>query len=199
MDRREMADMTTVFFTGYVKRWMESNYDRLLTTAPGLAVGALDKRARYALEAGLYGLLVLMDRKLPASSPVERLIKEVALDAPSEIAKRLINGAAAAAQPGAEKAATSLQRLLLLDEIAVSSLLTWFATLDETVRQSALKLFQRLDPGELLAFAALTPEVRNQFLSTQDVTQKVTKNRPSILHGLRRAIEQSTDSHSRER
>jgi len=203
MDREKALDAATVFLGGYAKRWMESNYDRLMATETGRAAQSLDKRIRYVLEAGLYGLLVVMDRQLPDSSPVERLVKEIALDAPSEISKRLINGAVHAVAAARDQGQDShLRNLLGLDEPAITEFLTYFGTLDSRERESVLHLIRDLEPGELSSFLALAPPVRNQFLgalrTARQATDQEKPSSPSILHGLRVALEKKHESRQRE-
>ncbi|MCE9552596.1 MAG: hypothetical protein K8T91_04360 [Planctomycetes bacterium] len=82
----------SVFSSGYVKRWMENNYDRLMMTGPGKRLMDLDQKTRYGIEAMLYAVMAVGEHNLGSNSPLKWLLKEVLLDAPPEIGKRLING-----------------------------------------------------------------------------------------------------------
>ena len=82
-----------VFAAGYVKRWMESGvYDRLFKTKYGEKIKRLDKKAAYGIEFGLNFLTSVLDQKISEDTALKKFIKEVGMDAASEISKRLING-----------------------------------------------------------------------------------------------------------
>lgn len=71
---------------------MEKNYDRLMMTGPGKRLMDLDQKTRYGIEFLLYVATAVGAQKLNADSPLAGFFREVVLDAPPEIAKRLING-----------------------------------------------------------------------------------------------------------
>ena len=198
MDREKALDAATLILTGYAKRWMESNYDHLMATATGQAAQSLDKRIRYAIEAGLYGLLVVMDRELPNSSPVERLVRAVALDAPSEVAKRLVNGAMHSARMADGVQQQSVRNLLTLDHPEIASFLSWFGTLEPRERGPILHFIRDLKPGELSSFVALEPAAREQLLGamraeTARSEGQSSASAPSPFHGLRAALERKAE------
>lgn len=198
MNHEEGLDAASTFLGGYVKRWMEANYDRLMLTQAGQAARSYDVRVRYAIEAGLYGLLVLMNKQLPESTPLERLVKEVLLDAPPEVAKRLINGAVHAIPDlSAENGGPALRRLLGLHESRVSAFLSWIGALEPRQRSQVLTLLGALRPDELTAFLSLTPTALEQFVAASALESSTPKegplprpSQPSVLHGLRNLLEQ---------
>lgn len=82
-----------VFASGYGKRMMEAQYDRLMRSSVGVGALALPAQTRYGLEAALYALMAFTDARAQTNTALGRFFKEVALDPPPEIAKRLVNGA----------------------------------------------------------------------------------------------------------
>lgn len=89
----QILDSLAVFASGYAKRMLEGAYDRAFESDLGRKALELPTGARYGAEAGLYALMAFADAKVKESSPLGRFFKEVAMDLPSEISKRLINGA----------------------------------------------------------------------------------------------------------
>jgi hypothetical protein len=82
-----------VFAAGYAKRWMEGHlYDRVLETKFGQKFKTLDKKAIYGFEFGLNFLTTILDQKFNDDTAIKKFIKEVGMDAASELSKRLING-----------------------------------------------------------------------------------------------------------
>ena len=83
-----------VFAAGYAKRWMEGGvYDRLFKTKYGEKIKRLDKKAAYGIEFGLNFLTSILDQKMLEDTALKKFIKEIGMDAASELSKRLINGA----------------------------------------------------------------------------------------------------------
>jgi hypothetical protein len=73
---------------------MEGNvYDRVIDTKIGQKFKNLDKKAVYGIEIGLNFLTTVLDQNFNDNTAVKKFIKEVGLDAASELSKRLINGA----------------------------------------------------------------------------------------------------------
>ena len=78
--------------SGYAKRMMESQYDRLMETGFGQKLRGLDKTYRYGIEAGLHALGAVIEQILPEDKPAVMFFKQILEDAPAEIARRLLTG-----------------------------------------------------------------------------------------------------------
>lgn len=82
-----------VFAAGYAKRWMEAHlYDRVFKTKFSQKFKNLDKKAIYGIEFGLNFLTTILDQKFQDDTAAKKFIKEVGMDAASELSKRLLNG-----------------------------------------------------------------------------------------------------------
>ena len=53
----------------------------------------MDKKAIYGVEFGLNFLTTILDQKLNDDTALKKFIKEIGMDAASELSKRLINSA----------------------------------------------------------------------------------------------------------
>lgn len=82
-----------VFAAGYAKRWLEGNlYDRVIQTKIGQKFKNLDNKAIYGIEFGLNFLTTILDQKFQDDTALKKFVKEVGMDAASELSKRLLNG-----------------------------------------------------------------------------------------------------------
>jgi hypothetical protein len=93
----------------------------------------LDQRERYLVEAGLYALMSYVEDRWTPESPLLRAVKKVAMDAPPEVAKRLVNGfrEQAVADMDAELSEEKRQAiatLLALDDADLFSFTAWMAS-----------------------------------------------------------------------
>lgn len=90
---KKLLNNFAVIAASYAKRWMESGvYDRLFKTKYGEKIKRLDKRAAYGIEFGLNFLTSVLDQKISEDTALKKFIKEVCMDAASELSKRLLNG-----------------------------------------------------------------------------------------------------------
>lgn len=94
MLNKKMLNGIAILAAGYAKRWMESNvYDRVVDTKIGQKLKNMDKKAIFGIEFGLNFLTTILDQNFNDDTAVKKFIKEVGMDAASELSKRLINGA----------------------------------------------------------------------------------------------------------
>lgn len=90
---KKLLNNFAVIAASYAKRWMESCvYDRLFKTKYGEKIKRLDKKAAYGIEFGLNFLTSVLDQKISEDTALKKFIKEVGMDAASELSKRLLNG-----------------------------------------------------------------------------------------------------------
>ncbi len=167
--KEKLKNAAAVFASGYVKRWMEGNYDRLMTTESGQRLQALDDRVKYVLEAGAYALMAFADQHLSADTPLKRLIREISLDAAPELSKRMVNGVReklSTSQPGAANHEVA-QALLKLGDDDLGALLAWLSNLTPEKRAAMVKPLSSLSGDDLKRFATLSPHQRD-LLSTLD-------------------------------
>lgn len=177
--RQKVLNGLAVFSTGYLKRMLEHHYDELFETDLGKRLMALDPKAKYALEAGLYALMAYADQSIASSSPLRILIKELGKDAPSEICSRLMDGVKEQIKTDAKKSANPSDRklaqsLLALDDSALLELLRWSSTLEEPKRADFIEMVGSFNAKELKRFATLPPEQRAVLL---ELCKPILKNK----------------------
>lgn len=86
-------ERTGQVLSSYGRRLLEGTYDKLVFETPvGQKLVRLSKGNKAAAEAALYILGALGTTALPENNPLQKLFKDLAQDAPSEIAGRFING-----------------------------------------------------------------------------------------------------------
>lgn len=193
MSREEQLELVATFLTGYAKRLMEGAYDRLLVGSVGEHISRLEPGVMYGMEAALYALMAGMGKWMPEAGPLQRAIKSVAMDAPPEVAKRLINGIAPATPRvcGGESG-HGKNELLDMPAEEVTDFLAWYAGLAEASQNLLLKVMDGFQPGELAAFVRLPAGARESFLALlvrKRGSSKGASDSPSMLHGLRTALE----------
>jgi hypothetical protein len=82
-----------VYLAGVTKRWAESAvYDRMADTTAFARARSAPPALKYLVEAALNWLGAVLQESLPEGTPTQRYVRMVLEDAPSEVAKRLING-----------------------------------------------------------------------------------------------------------
>lgn len=160
----------SVFSSGYVKRWMENNYDRLMMTGPGKRLMDLDQKTRYGIEALLYMAMAVGEQKLGSNSPLGWLVKEVLLDAPPEIGKRLVNGFRDDYSRHQASTSSVEERNLgaMLEDLSaeqLNSLLVWASGLTSDEFERLRATVPRLSKEQLIALISLGDAERKAWLA----------------------------------
>ena len=163
MAHERLLDGLATFGSSYVKRFLETHYDSLMRTGPARKVMEAGAPTRYGIEAALYALLAYAEQHWSADTPLRSLIREVAMDAPSEISKRLVNGfrdeVLSVGRKGASGEARGVeQALLTLDDETLGALLTWLAEVKPEEMKRVRSLLAKLSDEELEKIARLHPE-----------------------------------------
>lgn len=173
----EMTDKATrgvaVFASGYAKRMLESQYDRLIETEFGHKLRDLDEKCRLGLEAGLHALGAIIEQALPEDNSAVMFFKQILEDAPAELAKRVVNGARGQLHLAVHNATTKEERMALtslleLDDEALKELLRWFGSMDSVEKQRAAGIVCNLTAHDLQRMASLPPDERKLLLDIQD-------------------------------
>lgn len=124
-----------VFASGYAKRLLESQYDSVAMTELGQRLHSLDSRLKYGIEAALYAVMAYAYQRLPKETPIQILLKEIAMDIPSELSKRIINGDAPGGRRGVDCASSPLSKL---DNESLRSLTSWLSQMTQEERVHTL-------------------------------------------------------------
>lgn len=170
---------TTTFAAGYAKRMMEGQYTRFMQTSLGQKGQALSRPNKLAIEAALNGLAAYLSTKESkfADTPLKSFLWEVAMDAPSEISKRLLNGADAK-EKGAKHSnvidveavraeeATVIEGLLKMPVEDLATFLAWLQSATPEERHWMAETMAGLSEEEQAKLAKLTPEQAKLLLKT---------------------------------
>ena len=162
-----------VFASGYAKRMLESQYDRLMETEFGQKLQGLDKKYRYGMEAGLHALGAAIEQVIPEDKPTVMFFKQILEDVPAEIAKRLVSGARDDLQLAVQNAKTqeesmAIKSLLELDDESLKELLRWFGSMDPSERTRVTGIACNLASSDLKRMAAMSPEDRKILVDIQN-------------------------------
>lgn len=200
MADEKLLNGLATFASSYVKRWMEANYDALTRTAPARKLMECGKPTRYGIEAALYALLAYADQRWAGDTPMTKFVREVVMDAPSEISKRLVNGfreeAMASAGAGTPDQSKSVEQMLLgLDDATLGALLAWLARTTPENRARVRSLLGTLSDEELQKIARLTQAelealVNHPRPAVKSATRLASAIRDELADGHRRADEQ---------
>jgi len=177
MADEKLLNGLSIFASSYVKRWMETNYDALMRTAPARKLMESGAPTRYGIEAALYALLAYADQHWSHDTPLRKLVREVAMDAPAEISKRLVNGFREEMLSSFREAAPDTTRsveqaLLELDDATLGALLAWLARVSPEDRARIRSLFGTLSNEELQKIARLSPEDLEALMSASPPADK---------------------------
>lgn len=191
--KENFKDALPAFLAGYIKRFLEGQYDALFKTEAGKKIRSLDERLKYGIEFLFYSLTAFFDQKIAASSVIGRTLREVTLDFSSEFSKRMINGVrseiAEAAKLPEEK--TLAQTLLGFDDKSLVSLLNWLYGTAPEERTETMKFLGALSPQDLQKITELAPGDRERFIDlfisrrkmVELLTEKPPKEKPKSQIG----------------
>jgi hypothetical protein len=166
-----------VFLASYAKRWLEGNfYDRAFSSDTGRKLIALEDKYKYGIEFCLYALTAFFEGKLAEDTVLKKLVKEIGIDAPPEIGKRMINGAKNRIRGHAETAdeKASVETLLELDDELLFVILKWLYEHDGADRQKILRYICSLNRDELAELAAADKDQRERLVDIATGTDEDT-------------------------
>ncbi|HRP63653.1 MAG TPA: hypothetical protein PK400_10195 [Phycisphaerales bacterium] len=186
MANKDLLDGMAVFASSYVKRFLEGHYDVLMRTAPARKLMGASKPTRYGIEAALYALVAYADQHWSPRTPLRRLVREVALDTPAELSKRLVNGfrEEVMATTGSGKSDTTRsleQAMLQLDDATLGQLLRWLGESTPQDRERIRTLIPTLSDAELQNLARLAPDDLEVLMRFAEPPRSQAKKGPSRL------------------
>ena len=173
-DMKEKAERgLAVFLSGYAKRMLGPQFDKLMETEFGRKLQGLDNKYRYGIEVGLHALGTVIEQVLPEDKPAVMFFKQVLEDAPAEVAERLIYGVRCKLLTAAQNAKTQEERmaimsLLELDDESLKEMLRWFGSMDSSERTRAEGVVCNLAFNDLQRMARLSPEERKVLVDIQN-------------------------------
>jgi hypothetical protein len=155
-----------VFLSGYARRLLDPQYDRLMDSEIGRKLRGMGSAQRHLMEAAMYGLMAWADGNFEANSAGKRLFKEVAWDFPSEVAKRLHKLPFDPPAPSAEELVRTLLREALddLDDSTRAALVAWLHGLPPERRRALVARALEIPMKRLPDLAARESEARDRLL-----------------------------------
>jgi len=165
---------------GILRRLMEKKYDDLAEMGFFKKLKSQDAATKKAIELMLNSLTAVLDQSMNEDSFIKKLLKEVAMDAPAEISKRLINGGKTAKNPIDRE--VIIPALLEMDKEnpkALREFLEWINSVDSAKKQKMLEALQGFSADNALAMLKLQPEVLEGLLALFEKPE-TTKTTSSI-------------------
>jgi len=200
LEDKRIGGGLAVFASLYAKRMMEGQYDRLLTTSAGKQLHALSGPTKLGIEAALNLLAALASTQESALTDKawKKFAYEVLLDAPPEIAKRLLNGPKAEELQSSVRPDTPIsseqqaawETFRQLEPQTMESLLGWLRSADASDRQQLADYLVKLvedQRTERPAVARQDPEGNVRAAPSPAPTSTPTK-KPGILWDLARSM-----------
>lgn len=180
LEHPDLHQAAITFASGYAKRMMEGQYDRVMDTKVGQKLSDIARPRKYAIEVALNGIFAYLATKKKnfVKNPVQELIWEVGMNAPSEISKRLLNGyhgkpdssklpvAVTNVETSATEEQSAMQGLLQMNPQDLATFLTWLQTATPEERNWMAESMSRLTADEQAKLAALTPDQAKTLFAT---------------------------------
>lgn len=122
MNNQDFPDLLASIAASYTRRELDRTvYDRVMASDLGRKLGNLSDGQKYALEFAAYAASAVALKQKDDSSAVMKFLTEVAADAPSEIARRMINGKPEFTRDQLLSVVTELSDADMQDLVAISS------------------------------------------------------------------------------
>lgn len=154
-----------------VRTSLEKPYDKMGNTEFMEKIKELPESIQFAIRWGLYVLGATADKKLDEKSAWHKFLKDIVIDMPSEIAKRIKNGAS----KDVEEMTSSqdfLNLILELEKNEVLLVIGWLSELPEKERIFAVKRLADISKDKLKKILKLDKKERNLMLAVIDTKKK---------------------------
>ena len=154
-DRRFMAASVAA---SYTKRILDNGLYRQLEEKFGTELHRLSKRHKAVIEAILYAVNAVVETTMSEHGALQKFVKSVVTDAPSELGARLVNG------HGSKRREELDLTDLAEDELTL--FLDWFEQAGETERKVFVTYTRRMTVQQLARFLRLPPRLKNRLIET---------------------------------
>lgn len=189
MDRKNLNQAAALFAECYIKRYLESRYDRLMELPWMSGLKAMNPGMKYGVEALLAAIATYAGLKLPDQSPWAGLVKNLVSDAAPEISSRILKETGAEgldrevgtlipgllgdartelrneASTGALSMQSVAEKLLALSDEELLAVLVASERMGAGEKARFLNFLMKSPSDELRRLAALPPERRAEFLN----------------------------------
>lgn len=163
--QQKLARRLAVFVSGYIKRFIEGQYDQFFTTEWGQKLKSLSQAQKLTVEAVLNILNVWLYEKINRNSALGLLVKEVTSDVPPEVSARML--ADVKTELGKAMATPEEKsffgQLLELQDAELKELLTFLCSTDPTTKRTVIAELRGLSASEMARLAKLEPAQLQQF------------------------------------
>lgn len=195
-----------VVLSGYIKRMLENQYDKLAEQPLFNKLKGQNTVVKHGIEASLYALTAALEQYLGEDTFFKKAFKEVGLDFGSEVSKRLINGdqikSITVNNPGYGESHEERELINILadmDEKDLEEFLDWLDATTPAERKNMLRNISKLSPEEMLKLWKLKPDIRERLLK---FSQKPTKKKgfwDTALEPLNERLDASIQKSRREK
>jgi len=191
--------MAVTFTSLYAKRILEGHYTRLMQTEAGRRLSSLSRPSKLAIEGAMYAVTAYLSTKehALAGSPVKAFLWELAEDAPSELAKRMLNGDPSSphaarggegnvidVQVSESEKQNVLEGLLRMDAEDLATFVTWLEKASPEDCQQMAERMASLTEEEQRRILGLTPEQARTLFDSQRPFEEPPKDQPGLMQSL---------------
>lgn len=191
-----------MILSGYVKRLLENQYSSLFDTALGQKLKDINQSGKLSLEFLLNSLAAVIEKKLPEETILKKLVKEVLIDAPPEISKRILNHDEISPAIKSVGAKNLIASFLNLETSELGALLDWLSAVPEIERLEIIKELSKLSIEELKKLLGFPQEQKQKIFAIlktkppeKNVLSKIlASNLATLNESLRSYIAKNTQS-----
>ncbi|HXV26572.1 MAG TPA: hypothetical protein VD862_00875 [Candidatus Paceibacterota bacterium] len=155
METLALPRIATSVASGYARRLLDPQYDRLGDAEIGQQLRALPRGEKRTLELILHTVGAVLDHTMSERGTARKFLKDVLADAPSELASRLMNGG---------NAYYGVTALLELNDGELEAFLDWYDGADERWRNTILQFIKRRTAVQIARILRLNPRDRNDIV-----------------------------------
>jgi len=149
----------------YAKRILEKYYDKLSATEIFTRLKNMNDGEKHIVEFMLYILSSFLDQKMDENTAVKKFLREIGIDAPPEVAKRIMNHDNSAKKLAPEK--SSLLGLFLglgIKDDELMEIADWLSGLEKSQREKALNILGSLTQEDLKRISQMNPDKKREIL-----------------------------------
>lgn len=150
---------------GFARTELEKPYDKIAEREFFKEIQNLPKPHQFLVQFLLYVAGAGIDKVVDEKTPVHKFIKDISIDFPSEMAKRIKQNTGGEIKAIARN--KPLARLLFgLENNVLIEMSEWLSELDDEEKARAMAELSEMDEQEITKFADLTREQRSVFLKS---------------------------------
>lgn len=196
-------DRVASLAASYAKRLLDTHaYDQLFAGEVGQRLRGLPDIEKRLAEFALHASAVVIDEQLKGEGSLDKFLKEVLSDAPSEVAARLNTKPSTA-----DGSRDFIERASELSTAETEELVSWLSTASDEERGRLRNELTKRSAETLKAILALSPDTRARLMAIADPAAtpsqshrpERSEHRPGFLESLAQSIEGAANKLKEER